>query len=939
MKQHPLTLNRQLLALSLLCAYFVSTGLRAQTFRNLSLQDGLSDHIIWTIAKDASGFVWMGTSCSVERFDGCHIRSYLMPGTDESAKKVNALADVPGEGMWVGTRRGLWCIPLGAVAPERMASDTITGEVNALLNLASSGELMVGTDNGLYILSPGRLEHLLLEPDALSPANTIMDMTADSLGTLWMATRGGLYALTLAERRVQAYTPHDNSFPTSYVKVCQLDQTVYLGTWQGGIIAMDIPTRRFSHYMDTGWPVTALAADPAHGLLHVASDGGGIQFVRAADRAVVRTIRHNPQSSGGLSSNSVYSLLVDREGIVWAGLYQLGLDYSLYQSGLFTIFNLLPDFDLSHAAIRSVETQAEGILVGTREGLYFADDSRGIRRHYGPPEMRSQMVLCSHYHEGRYYIGTYSGGMYVLDARTATLRDFDPHLQQPMQQGSVFSITTDHLGRLWAGTSNGLLCYHPDGRLIAHYHNLNSRLSSDYVFCIFFDSMHRGWVCTDSEIMLLTEGADGTVSLSDKLPEGFIHQTLCRSVFEDSNHQLYFVPDRGNVFSSDLSLSHFHEIGGTPFEGKNVRFVIEDDDHWLWMGTSDGLYRYDQQSHFDAYDFTDGLPTTTFLGCIPRRDAQGGLWMGSSQGVVYTDMERINRDWRTGYSLAVTGMLADNESIPLPRAAGRRVSLPPVRERLTLGLSQFTYTDPRYMAYEYRLDGKDKEWRLLSGESEVTYYRLPPRSYTFRLRHPGQPESEVTFGWVVRHAVPLYVTVPIAIVVLAAIVVGVMLWNRRRRKHLALAAAQEAEEEMAAAEGDGTATGEETAEVPNQKYRFSKVSPEECQALADRLDRLMREEKLYVNPSLKIGDLAVRLDVSAYKLSYLFNQHLNISFYDYVNSFRIAEFKEMVARGENKSYTIDAMMNRCGFVSRTTFFRYFKKVNGQTPNEYIRSRG
>ena len=101
----------------------------------------------------------------------------------------------------------------------------------------------------------------------------------------------------------------------------------------------------------------------------------------------------------------------------------------------------------------------------------------------------------------------------------------------------------------------------------------------------------------------------------------------------------------------------------------------------------------------------------------------------------------------------------------------------------------------------------------------------------------------------------------------------------------------------------------------------------------------MLAEKMYVNPELKIADLSRKLNVPAYKLSYLFNQYLNLSFYDYVNDYRIAEFKALVDKGEHKSYTINTLMERCGFVSRTTFFRYFKKkMDGQTPSEYIKNR-
>ena len=98
----------------------------------------------------------------------------------------------------------------------------------------------------------------------------------------------------------------------------------------------------------------------------------------------------------------------------------------------------------------------------------------------------------------------------------------------------------------------------------------------------------------------------------------------------------------------------------------------------------------------------------------------------------------------------------------------------------------------------------------------------------------------------------------------------------------------------------------------------------------------MRENKPYTNPDLKIADLASIMGVSSNTLSYLFNQYLKQNYYNYINDYRIAEFKRLVSKGEHAKYTLNALMESCGFSSRTSFFRYFKKANGITPAEYIK---
>ena len=60
-------------------------------------------------------------------------------------------------------------------------------------------------------------------------------------------------------------------------------------------------------------------------------------------------------------------------------------------------------------------------------------------------------------------------------------------------------------------------------------------------------------------------------------------------------------------------------------------------------------------------------------------------------------------------------------------------------------------------------------------------------------------------------------------------------------------------------------------------------------------------------------------------------------YYDFVNSCRLAEFKLLIEKGAHTKYTLNALIEMCGFNSRTSFFRYFKKINGIYPSEYIKT--
>lgn len=100
----------------------------------------------------------------------------------------------------------------------------------------------------------------------------------------------------------------------------------------------------------------------------------------------------------------------------------------------------------------------------------------------------------------------------------------------------------------------------------------------------------------------------------------------------------------------------------------------------------------------------------------------------------------------------------------------------------------------------------------------------------------------------------------------------------------------------------------------------------------------MKTQRPYTNPELKSADLAAMAGSTGHALSFLFNQYMKKSYYDYVNEYRVAEFKRLVAEGDTAKYTLSAMAAMCGFSSRASFFRHFKNITGVTPAEYMKGR-
>ncbi len=121
---------------------------------------------------------------------------------------------------------------------------------------------------------------------------------------------------------------------------------------------------------------------------------------------------------------------------------------------------------------------------------------------------------------------------------------------------------------------------------------------------------------------------------------------------------------------------------------------------------------------------------------------------------------------------------------------------------------------------------------------------------------------------------------------------------------------------------------------PREKYQKSGLSEEALWELHVKLKHLMTEEALYKQSDLSIDVLAEKLDVHPNYLSQVINQKEGKHFFDFVNSYRIDEFKRLIAMQKNRQFTLLAMAYDCGFSSKTSFNRSFKKATGQTPSQY-----
>ncbi len=118
------------------------------------------------------------------------------------------------------------------------------------------------------------------------------------------------------------------------------------------------------------------------------------------------------------------------------------------------------------------------------------------------------------------------------------------------------------------------------------------------------------------------------------------------------------------------------------------------------------------------------------------------------------------------------------------------------------------------------------------------------------------------------------------------------------------------------------------------KYQKTAIDPALMSTVHQELSHLMQTERLFKDPALNLDGLAMRLGVSSNTLSQVINTMEQRNFYDYINDFRVEEFKRIALLPENNQFTLLSLAFEVGFNSKTSFNRNFKKVTGRSPKEF-----
>ena len=686
-------------------------------------RDGLPSTAIYAIAQTPDGFLWLGTSDGLVRFDGLRFVQVPLSKTGDTAfGRVQALKVDRTGAMWIGTESG------SLVRMEGRSMKIVVLDVPILaIRENADSSIQVETSEHLLRLDAHSMEFKSRDLDAISGDH---DAKRDSSSSGHSIKDKTFVCPQCASLGITSSILKHANLGQNQIRMAMRDNdgNVWIATKEGGVLRA------------------------------VKRSGGSSHTTPEIDRL---------SASEGLSNDSVWDILEDREHNLWIAT-QNGLNR--LRDDKFSIVTRRTG--LLSNNISSLVSASTGIFAGSNLGL------NKVTTTYSETVLHGSVFSLARAGDGSLFFATSLGLSQLKESRARLVS---------------LGVDATHITVLLQGSSRELWFYDQDKGLYRWREGhtasrvTDSALINKSVSVMDADSRGRVWLgFTTGEIVLYDGTGFRTFTETDKLPGGVLH-----SICAGSNGSVWIASERGlALFTGDRFISWSRKNG---LPGNRVLWAVPAPTGRLWVGYNIGiasmrvedLRRAASDAHFlvpyDFYDDGDGLKANPELrGSTPVSVAPDGrIWLTTSEGLATIDPAHIRKNLLPP-PVQILQLTADDADVDLKDS----ITLPPRTHRVEINYSGLSLTDPRKATFRYRLLGFDSQWSQASTRRFSTYTNLTPGKYRFEVIAANEDgiwnETPDTLAFTLAPAI--YQTKWfLALCILGLMLAGILLFRRRVR--------------------------------------------------------------------------------------------------------------------------------------------------------------
>lgn len=756
------------IAITLFClcmtgiSYAYSEAWGQINFSYISLNDGLSQSTVFSIAQDKLGNMWFATYDGVNKYDGYAFTVYQHDENDPNsiANDISRIVMTDSRGrVWIGTRDGLSYYD---EAKDKFQNFFYEKEgkrlqVNGIVEL-SPERLLISTAKGLIMFD---VSTSAFSNEAFSPAmHRIVASTLYKHGDqIYIGTPSdGIYCYSIPQNRLDKLT----YLPSCRQVQCILQQSptrIWVATEGSGLLLVNPKTQEVKTYRHSPSNPQSISSNYIRSL---ALDSQNRLWIGTFNDLSIyhegndsfMSYSSNPVESGSLSQRSVRSIFMDSQGGMWLGTYFGGLNYYHPIRNRFKNIERIPfQNSLSDNVVSCiVEDKQKNLWIGTNDGglnLYIPATKRFV--HYALQTNQREAGLESNNIKSVYvdearglvYIGAHAGGLSILHRNSGRMENFNQRNSRLVNE-NVYAILPDGDNGFLLGTLSALIHFDPEKRSFTTFtHETDGTpFHIQKITSLYRDSKKRLWIGGEEGISVFEQhGTD--IRRTDILPESTVTKAFTNYVYEATNGSIWVGTREGFYCFNEREkqIKRYTTANGLP---NNVVYgILEDSYGRLWMSTNRGISCFSPETEkFRNFTETDGLQSNQFNTSSCYRTTDGEMYFGGINGlttfrpellldnpytppVVITKLQLFNKTVRPDDP---TGILTKNISDT------KSITLKSWQTAFSLEFVVSNYISGRHNTFAYKLEGYDKEWYQLTDRRSVSYSNLPQGTYRFLVK-------------------------------------------------------------------------------------------------------------------------------------------------------------------------------------------------------------
>ena len=765
---------KSIILLLLVATSFAHGQLFTQNYKKLTTEEGLSSNETIDIIQDDNGFIWIGTTNGLNKYDGYKFTVYKTKLNDSTSLPNNTIVSLAQDKkgyIWLATDGG-------GIAQFNPGTETFKQYTSNLNNTSKAtnfyyykvfvdtkGRIWATHNKGLDLYNPemDKFENVLNTFSYRQTSFGISTLVEDKNHDLWLATNNlGIIQLDSETFRIKKnikYNPNNtNSIGSNFVNDLIIDPDGMLWAVHGGakknaLYKINPVTHKITYYDFTKQghndEFYGMLQDAQHNIWMIIENG-----IKKFDKKT--GLLYDLPKNNILQSESILTLLTDDTKSVWISTGNGVLYYPSKKNP----FNFTPNIYQDNSYLTK---SVDAIYIARDKTIWYGNTLLGLRKIHPKtgktaylPELnqftkelsttegitdiiedKDKNIWITHYY-----------GVVRYNPATNTFKNFKGKFINNYIIGQYNKLYQDSKGLIWAGTYDGwLFVINPETETFEkafwHYttdkHKNLKPLPDESINTIYEDESGQLYVGFHLKgLYRLDTKTDKFIKITYQTKTPDTNANHVTSVYRAKD--ILWIGTANGLFRKDLktNTTKYYSVQEGLLDNY-ISAILNDNQGNLWISSNNGISKFNPATNkFTNYESKDGLRQSGFReGSAFKDKTTGILYFGGARGFNSFNPDEIKEN-TTVPTIAITNFKKHNAEGEFKTIPGinhkSKLELPYNQRDFTIEIAALDYTNSTKNKYAYWLEGYNKNWIDIGKQREITFTNLSPGTYTLKLK-------------------------------------------------------------------------------------------------------------------------------------------------------------------------------------------------------------